>query len=69
MSRADIQSKIEVLEKALAEGVTSVRYGDKQLTYNTPEALERAISYFKKQLKKSKGPRRTVVYTDTKKAL
>lgn len=74
MSTEDINAKIAILEEALADGALSVEYDGKKVTFDNAEALIRRINYFKAQLNSNgspsrQGPRRTTVYTNSRKGL
>lgn len=52
MSSAWTQSELEAIEKAIATGVLTVRYQDKQVTYRSMDELIKARSLMIKALKK-----------------
>lgn len=56
---ATIDEKIEALEDALSRGVKTVSYGSEQVTYHSPESIERALAYLR--AKKSEQLRRPTV--------
>lgn len=50
-----LQTRLELLEKALASGTLVVRHGDTSITYNTTSELLHAIDYIKGQIGKADG--------------
>lgn len=64
LTAAQIEAKIETLQGGLALVESGVSFSDRNVTYRTVEELERAISYWERQLAALDGTRRrqTLVY-------
>lgn len=70
---AKIIEYIAALEAALADPSLSMEYEGHRVTFESADAIVRRIKYFKNKLQKldprTCGPRRTTVYTNSRKGL
>lgn len=55
MTAEEIQVIVTSLEVQLGTGKASVRFGDREIRYNSPSSIERALVYFKSLLADASG--------------
>jgi len=75
MTNEQIEIHISKLEEALADNVLSIEFEGKRTVFDNAEAIILRIAYFKTKLSSAnstrvgRGPRRTTVYTNSRKGL
>jgi hypothetical protein len=69
-TQAQLETKIAVLESALASGALRVDFGDRSTTYRSVAELKDSLSYFQRLLEGADGStRRKQTYAVTGKGL
>lgn len=59
MNLAEIDAAIDALEKALASGTETVRFGDRTRTYRSVSEVRSALDYFKRKRAELTGDRKS----------
>ena len=59
-------ARLAELEQALFSGVAKVKNNDKEITYNSPDEIRKAIGLLKRELGLSKKPKKRILMSHSK---